>query len=86
VTGMSLTLTTDADLAERFGITVKKLHELRLAKGWPCVKLGRFDIRFTDAQIEQIVSMQTVAPERKAAKTVVDGQTQRSKSRKAATR
>lgn len=56
-----MNLTTAADLAAEFGITEEKLHRLRVRKNWPCVKLGRFDVRFTDAQIEQIVAIQSKA-------------------------
>ena len=45
---MSTGLTTDVVLADQFGITVKKLHDLRKRNGWPCVRLGRFDIRVDD--------------------------------------
>lgn len=79
-------LTTDAELADQFGITVAKLHDLRKRNGWPCVRLGRFDVRFTEEQVEQIVAMQTDAPERKPAVHLpaVSGQTARSAARKRA--
>lgn len=57
-----MNLITDAELAETMSITVEKLHELRKRHGWPHVRLGRFEIRFTDVQVEQIVAAQTVAP------------------------
>jgi hypothetical protein len=68
-----LNLTTAADLADQLGIDEAKLHELRLRKRWPHLKLGRSDVRFTDAQIEEILAIQsarpgvTAAPRRKAA-------------------
>lgn len=76
-------LTTDAQLAEQFGITVDKLHALRKQNSWPFVRLGRFDIRFTDAQIAQIVDSQTVAPSGKKV-TAATGLTGRSAARRSA--
>lgn len=58
----SFRLTTDVQLAAEFEITVEKLHELRKRNHWPFVRLGRFDIRFTDQQVEQIVAAQSVVP------------------------
>lgn len=52
-----MNLTTDQQLAEEFGVSVERLHELRRRHHWPHVRLGRFDVRFTDAQVEQIVAM-----------------------------
>lgn len=57
---MTVKLTTDAELAEIFGITVDKLHDLRKRHGWPHVRLGRFGFRFTDEHIREIVASQTV--------------------------
>lgn len=77
-------LITDAQLAEKFGIEVKKLHELRLRHRWPCVKLGRFEIRFTAAQVEQIVAKHSEIPAaatKAPASGPVAGQTARSARR-----
>jgi hypothetical protein len=76
-----MNLTTDTDLAAKFGITVEKLHELRKRHNWPHVRLGRFTFRFTDLQIEQIVASQTVTP---AADTSSSGLSRRSASRRRA--
>ena len=75
-------LHTAAEVAEEFGITEKDLHKLRNQHGWPCVKLGRFNVRFTDEQVEQIVAQMTVAPEKTKGPAKVPGQTARSASRK----
>jgi hypothetical protein len=72
-------LTTDVDLAADFDITVEELHRLRKKHGWPFVPFGRFKIRFTDEQIEQIVATQSVVPE---AKEPAAGLTARSASRR----
>lgn len=77
-----MNLTTDAELAERFGITVDKLHDLRKKYGWPHVRLGRFEIRFTDEQIEQIVASRSVQPS-KVVKGTASGLTERSARRSA---
>jgi hypothetical protein len=55
-------LTKAADLAAEWGIEEADFHRLRRKNRWPHVRLGRFDVRFTDAQVEQIVAMQTRAP------------------------
>lgn len=75
---MSARLTTDQELADQFGITVQKLHKLRLRNGWPCVRLGRWDIRFTAEQVDQIVRMHTEAPAGALALAAIPGQTVRS--------
>jgi len=41
--GAGMKLTTDAELAERMGISLDKLHQLRKRHRWPCVRLGRFE-------------------------------------------
>lgn len=74
-----MNLTTDVDLAASFGITVKKLHELRKRHHWPFVRLGRFEIRFTDEQVREIVAAQSVAP---ATKQPEVGLTARSANRR----
>jgi hypothetical protein len=56
---MSLELTREADLAADWGISPAKVARLRCANKWPHVRLSRFDVRYTDAQIEQIVAMQS---------------------------
>jgi predicted site-specific integrase-resolvase len=79
-------LTTDAELAERMGISVEKLHQLRKRHRWPCVRLGRFEYRFTEAQIEQIVAMHTEEPRKTPSPSagLVPGQTPRSIARRRA--
>jgi hypothetical protein len=74
-------LVTPEQLAQRFQIGVEKLHDLRVRKGWPFVQLGRFEVRFTEAQIEQIVVMHTQTPPRPSPVVGVPGQTARSAAR-----
>lgn len=75
-------LTTEPELAEQFGLTLKRLRELRRQHNWPHVRLGRFDVRYTDAQVEQIVAMHSEAPKRPASTPRVPGQTTRSAARR----
>ena len=78
-------LTTDVELAEQFGVTVEKLHDLRKRYGWPHVRLSRFDFRFTEEQVAEIVASRTVAPSRRApgAPAAAAGLTERSRRRAA---
>lgn len=55
-------LISDKELADDFGITVELLHKLRKRNRWPCVKLGRYDYRFTEEQVAEIVAQQTDRP------------------------
>lgn len=73
-------LTTEAALAEDFGLTLEKIAELRRRHHWPHVRLGRFDVRYTAEQVAAIVAMETVktAP---AKATGLAGQTTRSARR-----
>lgn len=78
---MSIHLVTDTDLADQFGITVEKLHELRRKHKWPHVRLGRFEYRFTDDQVREIVAASSVVPKQSAARG--SGLTERSARRSA---
>lgn len=75
---MSTVLLTDVALAERLAIDVEKLHTLRRRHGWPCVKLGRYDVRFTEQQAEQIIAAQTVGPRKPKEEEPKNGLTSRS--------
>lgn len=57
---MSLKLTREADLAEKWELSLEHFRHLRRKNGWPRVELSRQDIRYTDAQIEHIVQQMTV--------------------------
>ena len=54
-----MNLTAESDLAERWGMTLTQIRLLRRRHGWAHVKFSRQDIRYTDAQIEQIVRERT---------------------------
>lgn len=79
-------LITEDELAADWGMEPAKLRRMRQERGWPCVRLGRFDVRFTEAQVEQIVAMHTTAPAKTSTKapTKAPGQTARSASRRRA--
>lgn len=79
---MSLHLTTEADFADMLGKPEAWVAERRRRKGWPHVRLGRFDIRYTDRHIEQIIAECEVKPAAKVQATSF-GQTQRSQRRSA---
>ncbi|MGZ4518926.1 MAG: hypothetical protein ACXVXP_00340 [Mycobacteriaceae bacterium] len=72
-------LTTEADLAAAFGITPEQAADLRRTKNWPHVRLTRFDVRYTDMQVEQIVASHSVTPKRTPAEDA--GLTKRSAAR-----
>lgn len=75
---MSTVLLTDYQLADRLAIDVEKLHVLRRRHGWPCVKLSRYDVRFTEQQAEQIIASRTVAPRKPKEEKPKNGLTSRS--------
>lgn len=59
---MSIKLVTPEELAEAFGLEdVAEVHRLRKRHHWPHVKLGRYEFRFTEAQVEQIIASRTVS-------------------------
>lgn len=68
-----------AALADEWEMTEAELHRSRRRNGWPCVKLSRTDIRFTEQQVEQIIAMQSRAASPVKAATSRTGQTSRSK-------
>lgn len=83
---MTVKLLTPEDLAAEFGIDVDKLHDLRKRRNWPHVRLGRFDIRFTEEQARQIIAAHTVSVSSeadRASKAEGAGLTQRSAKRSA---
>lgn len=82
---MSTALLTDADLARRLALLdvggrpdVAKLHVLRRRYGWPCVKLSRSDVRFTEQQAEQIIASRTKAQRQPKKDAPKNGLTSRS--------
>lgn len=79
-----MNLTTEQDLAERIlQVPVEKAAELRRRHRWPHVRIGRFDVRYTDEQVVQIVEMHTAVsePAKKTLAPVISGQTARSARR-----
>jgi hypothetical protein len=79
-----MNLMTEAELAaETLKLDVEKVAELRRRQKWPHVRLGRFDVRYTDEQVAAIVAMQTVKPKTTKPATNLAGQTARSARRSA---
>lgn len=52
---MSLKLTRESALAERWEMSIEQFRLLRRRHRWAHVKFSRQDVRYTDEQIEQIV-------------------------------
>jgi hypothetical protein len=78
---VSLALTREADLAARWEMRHEQFRELRRRHGWAHVKFSRQDIRYTDAQIEQIVRDMTATGTPKPAVNEDAGLTKRSARR-----
>lgn len=80
-----LNLTKEAALAELWGVDRLWMAERRRRDGWPHVRLTRFDIAYTDAQIAEIIDRYTVVGEEQSpapASLLIEGQTARSASRR----
>jgi hypothetical protein len=82
---MSAPLLTPAELGEQLGLDEAAVLKLRKRHHWPHVRLTRWDIRFTEAQAEQIVAQHTVtgSTPTPAATSKIAGQTSRSARRSA---
>lgn len=74
-----MTYLTDADLAERLGVTTAKAIEWRKHYRWPHMKIGR-QVRYTEADVLAIEAMHHVKPKRAKA---MPGQTALSARRSA---
>ncbi len=59
---MSLRLTRESVLAERWEMSLEQFRLLRRRHRWAHVQFSRQDIRYTDEQIEQIVRDMTTRP------------------------
>ena len=81
-----MNLTTETQLAEQFGISEEKLADLRRKHRWPHVRLGRFEVRYTDEQVADIVRLHTevVATPPSPDLPRISGQTARSAARRRA--
>lgn len=49
-------LITEPELAERLLIDSEKVAKLRRTRKWPHVRITRFEVRYTEAQVEQIIA------------------------------
>lgn len=79
---MSISLSTEADLAAILGVSVKQAQRLRLKHGWEHVDLGKNSVRYTEHQIAVIIDSRTVRPP-KAEPVIAAGRTARSRARRA---
>lgn len=75
-------LHTEEAVAELFGLTPAKVADLRVRQTWPHVRLTRFDVRYTDDQLAEIIRLRSVAGE-KAPSGTGKGLTARSARRSA---
>lgn len=80
---MTTDLYSPDDLAEKFGVSTRRILEWRLAHGWPCVKVGK-RIRFTEQHVEQIIAMQSIraSKPKPSAPVALPGQTARSAAKR----
>ena len=73
---------TPADLAEILSVTEEQVLEYRRRYGWPSFKAGKA-IRFSQADVEQIIAKHAVTPTTPEAAPILGGQTKRSAARSA---
>jgi hypothetical protein len=79
-----MNLRTETDLAEFLAIEPTKAAELRRRHNWPHIRLGRFDVRYTDAQVEQVLAIESVTPKRSDTEAALaNGQSKRSAAKRA---
>lgn len=81
---MTRPLDSPADLAEMFGgdTTVRKVLDWRREYDWPCIEIGR-TIRFTDQDVEAILSRHRVVSAERESAPLIGGQTAQSARRSA---
>lgn len=74
-----LPLHREADVAAEWDMPIRKFRDMRVRHGWAHVEFSRQDIRYTDAQLEQIVRDMTHRGSTRRPKPNQDsGQTSRS--------
>jgi hypothetical protein len=78
---MSIKMYTESEVAESWHLTLEQFRLLRRRHGWSHVKFSRQDIRYTDAQLEQIVRDMTVAGSERPARVSGSGLTERARRR-----
>lgn len=69
---MTLHLIHESDLAEILDKPIEWVASHRRKDHWPHINFGRFDKRYTDQQIAQILAMYEVAPKTKVEATALD--------------
>lgn len=76
-----MNVVTLAELAESFKISETEAEALRRRHRWPHLKIGRKNVRFTDAQVAAIIAQHT---ESAAAKSPVAVPTMPARGKKSA--
>jgi hypothetical protein len=71
-------LITDTDLADILGIEPIDVRRACMNKGWPHVRPKRSAWRFTQAQVDQIIAMQSNAGKKPAKSGLTKGSRARS--------
>ncbi len=77
----TLNLTREADLAERWEVSIEQFRLLRRRHRWAHVEFSRQDIRYTNEQIEQIVRDMTTRSDAKRSDAMTSSLTSRSAAR-----
>jgi hypothetical protein len=72
-------LIREPDLAAEWELSIEQFRVLRRRHGWSHVRLSRQDIRYTEAQVEQIVRDMTTHGTPKTPKSTDSGLTARSR-------
>lgn len=80
---MTESYTSEEQLAEQFGITLRRARELRAKHQWPHMRFGRFGIRYTATQVSAIEDLMTVRQRQVEKAAGLPGQTEGSKKRSA---
>ena len=69
---------TEAELAEHLKLPVEKVADLRKRRRWPHLRFGRWDIRYTEAQVAEVERIQTEVSKTRTPAPLLD-QTTRSR-------
>jgi len=71
-------LTTEAALAELLELPLDRVVAMRKRNQWPHLKFGRWDVRYTDAHIAEIVATHEVKRTRPAPRSGLTDRSARS--------
>lgn len=79
---MNLNLITEAELAEQLRVSPEQVRRLRWRHKWPHLGVGQH-VRYTEAQVEAILSLLAYEPRASRSVPAIDGQTTLSARRSA---